>query len=1298
VEETFRPRLLAVRLLRWWSQREDAAAATATATISTPLDELVAALGLDIATFAPGLHPDTLGYLEPGEDLIFLQSGLSEPVRRFTLAHELGHAVLHRGAGSPAAVANTLLGLASPGIAFDTCSGADLDAPADFGGISDETLRPGQAYSARARRESEANAFAASLLMPAERVRAFYLGAGGADQVAQSAAPSARALAEAFGVSEEVALRRLTALLAPGSADLEQLALAQPDASAGEANGRSGAPNLNNAAPLDAEQRAAVEVESPALVVAGPGTGKTSTLVGRVAHLVRDLGIAPERILALTFSTKAAREMRERVARLLGSESILDDPSALTAMDPALPQISTIHAFCGDLLRQYAPLVGLRPDFRLVTQTEGYFLLRRLLPGLELSYYQPLGAPALYFPDLLAAISRAKDELVGPERYAEHAAAMSAVAKIHDEELAAARAAEVAEVYTAYQRALALRGDPDFGDIVRLAVQLLQQHPEVLATVQQRYAQVLVDEFQDINRAMGVLLHTLAGPSGPLWAVGDPDQAIYRFRGASPANIERFSADYPTASVVRLGANYRSYHPILAAAHAVAAEFIATRADAAGGGRPELVATRTMPMAGKAAMVVTLANAADDTSELAGLVAAIRSREAHGRQLVDQAVLCRTRRGAQRAVAALHTAGIPTRVVAPLLEQDDVKDLLAVISLLADGTGSGLLRAGAFDDHAFTQADARTVLDGARERHVSPLSLLTPTALGELTGLGEVGRSGLARLGQLLSTLRTAPDVATALARYAFSLTGLGRALLAGVAAGEPAPAARAAHLARLLALAHAFEDQRRAEEQAAQGDNEEDDAEPTRAQPKRGGPGWSAFLDYVRVLLALRQDAGGGEEQSVSADDGVWVLTVHASKGLEFPVVYLPGLAERRFPVQRQHDAAPAPAGVIDREQHGGDDAHLGEEACLFYVALTRARDELVLSVAERYGRMRAKPSRFLAPIEARLDTQLARVRWSAPAQHASDHPQVVQPEQAIASPVRRSEDAIALGELETYQRCPRQYAYQYVYGLRSAGGGLAALGQSVRETLRVLRERMDARPDEGGADRTGADAGEAHALFEEHFAAALGDAEAAGPYAAVYRRYGRLMVERAWQSLRSQRARRDGREEDDEPASRELEREMTVQVGRRTVALAVDRVERAGHSGGVGHDVAAANGSAPEPANGGSQNGNGRGDAGNGQRQAIPLRLVRHRLTRGERPDLRSLLYRLAAEEEARRGEMVEVVQEHLASGRTEPITLSQRQRVALREDLEDALDGIASGNYPARPDPHVCHGCPFLLICPA
>ena len=431
-----------------------------------------------------------------------------------------------------------------------------------------------------------------------------------------------------------------------------------------------------------------------------------------------------------------------------------------------------------------------------------------------------------------------------------------------------------------------------------------------------------------------------------------------------------------------------------------------------------------------------------------------------------------------------------------MLEQDEIKRILSVALLVTDNSGTGLLRAGQLAAHLIPREDALRLLELARERGVAPLALVRD-GLDDVPEISPESLKALERLADVVTALRLAPDVATGLARYLFELTALGQDLLAGVAAGDETAQLRAAHIARLLSLARAFEDQRSATRE-------------NTTPPRPGDARWAEFLDYLRVLTELRQDAAGAEEMVASADEGVWVLTVHASKGLEFPVVLLPGLAERRFPVQSRHDFTPPPPGMIESNETADDDPHLIEEACLFYVALTRARDELILSVAERYGAVSYRPSRFLAPIEARLGKRLAHELWDRPHSKQSQ------------APVRRSVGAKSAGErepltafaLETYQRCPRQYAYRYVDQLQPHGASMTALQTALKRSLDAVRERA-------GADDADLALEEALTLFESAYEEAQSGRREDDPYAPLYRRYGRIAVEREWQALTTSETR---------------------------------------------------------------------------------------------------------------------------------------------------------------------------------
>lgn len=1178
------------------------AAGSAAPSGAVAVEALAQALGVQVASFAgDDLPPDTLGYLEPGEDLIFVRAGLPAPIRRFTIAHELGHVVLHRASGDAANVAGTWTSRPSPDADVE-CAEADLLDTLDVSGADAEVLGGTQVYSAHTRRESEANAFAAALLVPLDRLRERYLASRG-----RRGGALTRSLAAEFGVTEAVLLRRLTTLLQPPV--LEEAPT--------QVEGARTAP-----ARLDEEQAAAAETEAPALVVAGPGTGKTSTLVARLRYLLVARGLAPERIVALTFSRKAAREMAERAAALTGEV----DAAERGPLAPARrPVISTIHSFCGELLRHYAPHVGLRPDFRLLTEAEGYFLLRRAVARVSLDELLPLTAPELYFPDMLRAISRAKDELLDPQAYQDLVATVTERAVTPDERDQARRAREFARVYAGYQEELAARGDADYGDLIRLAVRLLSEHPDVLEEMRGRYDAILVDEFQDINRAMGVFLHTLAGADGPLWVVGDPDQSIYRFRGASPANLDRFTAEYSGAVIRRLTHNYRSYAPIVRAAHAHATAFLE------GDGRAPLVAERGDPRR----RGVTLATAPTEQAELGGLVSALRARHDAGHAWADLAVLCRTRRQVRRVIETLRAADIPTREIAPLLEQPDVRDMLALVSLCAGNDLSGLLRAREMRAHRFSREEARAAITAVRERKLPLADALRLRA--DVLGGSAASRQAMRRLGSALDSMRTAPDVSSGLARYIFALTGTGRQLVRGVAHGDDEQTVRASHMARLIALARAFDDARR-----------DADLEPRTERPQRK---WAEFVDYLRVLLSMPAPNEAAVGQGDGEDPGVAVMTVHASKGLEFPVVFLPGLAAGRFPSQRHGGRIPAVERLLDPMDTGRDAAHLTEEACLFYVAVTRARDELILSRAERYGQRNAYISPFLTPIEDALGPELCRVTWDTPVDVT-----VARQEAERWSP--SDEGALTVVALETYARCPRQFAYRYLEHLDAQSQHLSRMQRAVVATTRWLYEPREpaANGAHNGVHLRQLTLDDALDVFETAFTGdtSVESSEAPHPHTEVYRRHGQRMVEQAWHELRERAAH-------GAPTVR-FDESMTVAIGDQPVQLTIDRLEE-GSAPGVGRSV---------------------------------TRLIRERLTTGsDRPDVRAMLYTLAAEQSGERP--TEVYQRDMSTGERVPIRLSTRQRASLRAEADAALEGIARGDFTPRPSAHYCQMCPFLMICP-
>src|SRR3989344_735866 len=300
----------------------------------------------------------------------------------------------------------------------------------------------------------------------------------------------------------------------------------------------------------DAQKEAVTHGTGPLLIVAGAGTGKTTVLTRRYLHILKTRGLTTENVLALTFTEKAAGEMEDRVLSLL--------PNGTYDF-----WISTFHGFCQRVLEERGLDIGIPNRFRLVTETDGWLLLKRRLNELPLDHYRPLGNPVKFLAALLRHISRAKDENVSPEEYL--AFAKDAVLDGDAETVSGERKRlqELADLYFAYRKILRDEGALDFGDLIQETLRLFRERPRVLAEYQKRFPYILVDEFQDTNWAQYELVKLLAGSARNLTVVGDDDQAIYKFRGASLANILQFRDDYPEAKAVYLTENYRSNQAIL---------------------------------------------------------------------------------------------------------------------------------------------------------------------------------------------------------------------------------------------------------------------------------------------------------------------------------------------------------------------------------------------------------------------------------------------------------------------------------------------------------------------------------------------------------------------------------------------------------------------------------------------------------------------------------------------------------------------------------------------------------------
>ncbi|HTI14148.1 MAG TPA: UvrD-helicase domain-containing protein [Dictyobacter sp.] len=1185
----------------------------------TPIDDIAQWLGLEVTTFHSADYPiGTYGFTDADEDenLIWLCRDLPETFHRFTLAHEIGHALLHCQSGqrlldlSPhfhelISRQNSRSVLPEPS-REDPCNQDDVQAD-----LSDnqadryvqEKLGIGHTYNPRSERELAANRFAAALLLPAQRLRTLY----------QDMAVPANTLHTRFGVSAAALLNRLMNVLTEELAEPATPPTIEP---------ATIMPPINNAPKaFDEFQQAAIEATTPALIVAGPGSGKTSTLIGRITHLINTMNVPPHHILALTFSRKATQEMEDRLLQLLADKK------------HALPRVSTFHAFCADLLRQHGHLVGLRPDFALIDDAEGYMILRQQANNLRLRHLQLLHAPTYYFPDILKAISRAKDELISPEEYLLLAQRMQEQASSEEETFErVGKTLEVAQIYARYQTELQRRGDTDFGGLLTLAIQLLRTHPDILKGQQQTYQHILVDEFQDVNRASSVLLQVLAGEERNVWVVGDANQAIYGFRGASPANISRFTHDFPGATTLPLSRNYRSRPDLVTIAEAFRCHQL-ERGEKPGKNQP----TRT----NDDDAYVTIAQAPDEASEMAGLIEDIKQKRQQGYAYKDMMVLCRTRAQVQKISRALATADFPIKEETGLLEQEHIKNVLSILLLLIRKDGVGLLRAARQPDHALSQSDIELILLAARNPDTTVRQLFIDD--NPPLNMSIEGRHTFHHLSEILQSLLAASDVWSLLTQYLLLETSLIRSLLRSRELEKNK--LQLVSYQQLLNIARHYDQLQKISTQQDSTSAKQISETPLSEQI-------AGFLDYLNLLVLLRQDTGNrqnNEEQQDEQTDILRVMTVHASKGLEFPIVYLPGLTQRRFPSQFRSETLPLPVGVLQYVDENEHDRHENQESCLFYVGVTRARDHIILSYSERYGKLKQKPSFYLDPLKEELPTKrIQQLYWSqqyvstvlTQMQETDEAALLSQPDrsfiQAMQNPI------ITAQAIESYQRCPRRYAYTYIYHFNGDEDGYLIFIKSTQKTIQVLnRLREQQEP---------IDTEEIHALYNQHWQE-LGGQEA--HFSSLYEEHGHDVIESLHRQLSMQ-----------EQPNWNIRPSYDIDIVGTKVHVTIDRVEQS--------------------------------DA-----TEEPARFIRTRMgKRKSKPeaDTRELLYTLAYRQH-HPGQAEEVHSHNLSTGEIAPITMTSRKESSLYEKATQAIKGIEQHDYPAQPaEPSRCPSCPFFFICPS
>jgi DNA helicase-2/ATP-dependent DNA helicase PcrA len=667
---------------------------------------------------------------------------------------------------------------------------------------------------------------------------------------------------------------------------------------------------MDGLASLNPEQRDAVlHTDGPLLILAGAGSGKTRVITTRIWHLISQRLAAPGEILAVTFTNKAAEEMRTRVERLLGE-------------DCRQAWISTFHSLCARLLRREAPAIGLSRDFVIYDSSDQLAVVKRAMKALDIDdrLIQPRAA--------LSRISQAKNRMEDPEDL------KASGWNLRDE--------QVSRIYAAYRRTLADAGALDFDDLLLKTVDLFDTVERVRDFYARKFRFILVDEYQDTNRPQYLLVRRLADVHRNLCVVGDPDQSIYRWRGADLRNILDFEHDFPDVNIVKLEQNYRSTQVILDAASAVIRR-----------NRNRKDKRLWTEQQGGARIVYY--RAGDEIEEADFITRGVRETARQQPDLMT-AVLYRTNAQSRAIEDALMREGVGYRIIGGVrfYERREIKDALAYLRLLLNP----------HDDVSFrrvinvpARGIGRTVMESLEAIDLDAESPVSPLlAAGQSTVAAP--RSLWARLQVAIERRRLPARALTALRTF--------RDLIARLAE-ESAGQGVSAVLERILDRSGYLHDLRdeRSEEAEGRIENLMELVSAAREYESREeDPALGGFVDRLSLLSEADEAAGSQEAR-------VWLMSMHAAKGLEFPVVVVAGMEEGLFPHSRSAE----------------DEEEIEEERRLCYVCLTRARERLILTGAARrriFGEYQStEPSRFLSEIPEQLVDRIEPVappRWQHP------------------------------------------------------------------------------------------------------------------------------------------------------------------------------------------------------------------------------------------------------------------------------------------------------------------------------
>ena len=736
------------------------------------------------------------------------------------------------------------------------------------------------------------------------------------------------------------------------------------------------------------------------MIIAGAGTGKTTVITERIKYLILDKKILPQNMLALTFTEKAAYEMQERVDVLL--------PYGYTSL-----WIHTFHSFCDRILRDEAHNIGLDSNYKLISEAEAVLLLRQNIFDMGLKTFKPLGNPTKFLDGLLKHFSRLKDEDITPKEYIKWANTQK------DENNR--QYLELAYAYEKYEELKVKNSLMDFSDLISNTLLLFRTRPAILKKFQKQFQFIMVDEFQDTNYAQNELAILLAGDDKNITVVADDDQSIYRFRGAAVSNVLQFKKNFPESIVITLVKNYRSTPTILNASYSLIQHNNPNRLEIVE--KIDKKLKSQSKSSGPEIELIYETRAEDEAEKIAKTIKVLEKNF----EYKEMAILGRANNHLQAIAQALQRNRIPYQFLGPgyLFAQDEVRDLIAYLTFLTNLTDSvSLFRVLSMDVFDISPVELNFLLNFAKKKN---LTLFEALGIPDQPFLKPETQDTITKFKKMTENHleKSRKEKAGQILYYFLIDSGLYKTLLHTDSVLEER---RVQNIAKFFDRIKNFE-------------------------IERYDANIFTLVEWLTLMIQMG-DSPTAADVDIGDRNAVNILTVHSSKGLEFPVVFMVNLVSDRFPSRERSEKIPLPPEIIKENIPEDIDFHTEEERRLFYVGMTRAKDRLYFTASKFYGT--GKRRRILSPFifEALPKLKEKQIAEQNALQLSltdvlSSYGQEEKKEE-LKKPVKVG--YITFSNLQMFDICPMHYKAKVILNIPTPSAAVQSFGVSIHSTLYKL------------------------------------------------------------------------------------------------------------------------------------------------------------------------------------------------------------------------------------------------------